>query len=154
MTEQTLTIKRTSTNHPDFIHLVSLLDHELWNELNEDQSTYDQYNKVANIQTAIIVYANEKPVSIGCFKKYTEDTVEIKRMYVDKSYRGKGISKTVLHELEKWAIENGFQYAILETSIHFNVAQSLYKQAGYVVIPNYDQYAGLEESVCMKKKLV
>ena len=59
--ENNITIKRTSANHPDFIHLVSLLDNELWNELNEDQSTYDQYNKVPNIKTAIIIYADQKP---------------------------------------------------------------------------------------------
>ena len=147
------TVKRTTTEHPDFIYLVSCLDNELWNELNEDQSTYDQYNKVPDIKTAIIIYDDEKPVAIGCYKEYNNDTIEIKRMYVDKAYRGKGLSKLVLNELENWAIENGFEYSILETSIHFDVAQSLYKNAGYYVINNYDQYAGLEESVCMKKKL-
>jgi len=146
-------IARTTTENEDFIQLVHKLDNELWNELNEDQSTYDQYNKVPNIQTAIIIYDNENPVAIGCYKAYNNNTVEIKRMYVDKAYRGKGISKMVLDELEKWAIENGFQQAILETSIHFNVAQSLYSKSGYVIIPNYDQYEDLEESICMKKKL-
>ena len=144
---------RTSADHPDFVHLVSLLDHELWVELQEDQATYDRYNKVPDIKTAIIIYDNENPVAIGCYKAYNNNTVEIKRMYVDKAYRGKGISKMVLDELEKWAIENGFQQAILETSIHFNVAQSLYSKAGYVIVPNYDQYEDLEESICMKKKL-
>ena len=148
-----LIVKRTFCSHPDFVYLVSCLDYELWNELNEDQSTYDQYNKVPDIKTAIIIYADEKPVAIGCFKEYNTDTVEIKRMYVDKAYRGKGLSKMVLNELEKWAIEKNFCYAILETSIHFDLAQNLYKQAGYIVIPNYAQYEGLEESVCMKKKL-
>src|ERR1700761_8746912 len=106
------TIKRTTTENPDFIKLVSLLDHELWVELNEDQSTYDQYNKVPDLPTAIIIYDDEKPVAIGCFKKYNDDTVEIKRMFVDKSYRGKSISKLVLKELEKWAVEQGFEYSI------------------------------------------
>ena len=147
-------VKRTTTEHPDFICLVSCLDNELWNELNEDQSTYDQYNKVPDIKTAIIIYDDEKPVAIGCFKEYNNNTVEIKRMYVDKAYRGKGLSKLVLNELEKWAIELGFINSILETSIHFAVARTLYEKAGYVVIPNYDQYEGLEESVCMKKKLL
>ena len=146
-------ITRTTTKNEDFIQLVNKLDNELWNELNEDQSIYDQYNKVPNIQTAILIYDNEKPVAIGCYKEYNNDTVEIKRMYVDKAYRGKGLSKIVLNELERWAIENGFQQAILETSIHFHVAQSLYSNAGYVIIPNYDQYKGLQESICMKKKL-
>ena len=148
-----LIIKRTSANNPDFIYLISLLDHELWVELKEDQATYDPFNNVSDISTAIIIYADDKPVACGCYKKLDDKTIEIKRMYVDKNYRGKGISKMLLYELEKWAIENGFEYAILETSIHFDVAKSLYQNAGYYIIPNYDQYAGLEESVCMKKKL-
>lgn len=149
-----LTIKRTTTNDVDFVYLVSLLDNELWNELNEDQSTYDQYNQVPNIKTAIIIYDEQIPVAIGCFKEYNNDTVEIKRMFVEKAYRGKGISKIVLSELEKWAIEKGFMFAILETSIRFKVAKKLYKNAGYIIIPNYDQYKYLEESVCMKKNLL
>ena len=147
-------IARTTTENEDFIQLVHKLDNELWNELNEDQSVYDQYNKVPNIQTAIIIYDDEKPVAIGCYKAYNSDTVEIKRMYVDKAYRGKGISKIVLNELERWAIENGFAYSILETSVHFNIAQGLYSKAGYGIIPNYDPYKDLEESVCMKKELI
>src|SRR4051812_45875024 len=96
-----LIIKRTSTNDPDFNYLVSLLDHELWVELNEDQATYDQYNKVQNLSTAIIIYDDKKPIACGCFKKHNDNTVEIKRMFVDKAYRKKGISKMALHELEK-----------------------------------------------------
>jgi GNAT superfamily N-acetyltransferase len=146
-------VTRTTTSDADFIQLVDKLDSELWNELNEDMNTYDQYNKVPDIKTAIIIYDDVTPVAIGCYKEYDTETVEIKRMYVDKAYRGKGISKLVLKELEQWAIESGFQYSILETSIYFDVAQTLYKQAGYDVIPNYHQYEGLEESVCMRKKL-
>ena len=117
-------VKRTNSNDPDFQSLI----------------------------TVILVYANEKPVACGCFKEYDYNTVEIKRMFVEKEYRGKGLSKIVLNELEKWAIKAGFQYAILETSVHFNAAQTLYRQAGYSVIENYDQYKGLEESICMKKE--
>ncbi len=146
-------ITRATTENDDFIQLIDKLDTELWNELNEDMNTYDQYNKVPDIKTAIIIYDDSTPIAIGCYKEYNNDTVEIKRMFVDKAYRGKGISKMVLHELERWAIENHFQYSILETSIYFDVAQNLYKQAGYFIIPNYAQYEGLEESVCMKKKL-
>jgi GNAT superfamily N-acetyltransferase len=148
-----LKIKRTSTDDPQFIHLISLLDHELWVELKEDQTTYDQYNKVPAISTAVTIYDDVKPIACGCFKKHNENTVEIKRMFVNKTYRGKGISKIILNELEKWAMEDSFKYAVLETSVHFNVARTLYQKAGYNIIPNYDQYVGLEESVCMKKEL-
>ena len=149
-----LTIKRTNSNDADFQQLILQLDKELWNELNEEQAKYDQYNKVPDLNTVIVVYTGQRPVAIGCFKKYSDDTVEIKRMFVEKGYRGKGISKLVLKELENWAFESGFQNAILETSVHFKAACSLYMNAGYTITENYDQYKGIDESVCMKKKLM
>jgi putative acetyltransferase len=148
-----VTIKRTHSNDSDFQKLIAQLDHELWNELNEDQATYDQYNKVPDIKTVIILYVNEKPAAGGCFKKYNDTTVEIKRMFVEKGFRGNGLSKIVLKELENWAIESNFRSAILETSVHFKTARELYTKAGYKVIENYDPYIGLKESVCMKKNL-
>lgn len=151
---KTATLKRTTTDDPGFQLLVSQLDNELWNELNEDQATYDQYNKVPGLSTALMLYINGEPVACGCIKAYSDDTAEVKRMYVTKTFRGKGLSKLILDELEKWALELGFSFTILETSIHFKVARSLYSAAGYDVIDNYDQYAGLSESVCMRKKLV
>ncbi len=147
-------IKRTNTDDPDFIQLIQQLDDELWNELNEDQATYDQYNKVPQIPTAIVVYANEVPVASGCFKVLETSTAEIKRMFVQKIHRGKGLSKIVLMELENWAGEQNISILILETSIHFKVARTLYQQAGFNIIPNYGPYKGLEESVCMQKILL
>lgn len=146
-------LNRTTSDNPDFKLLVSHLDHELWNELKEDQATYDQFNKVPGIETALVLYINGKPVAIGCFKKYNKDTIEIKRMFVEKEFRGLGLSKIILDELEKWAGEMSYSYAILETSVRFKPARTLYENAGYEVMENYDQYDGLEESVCMKKKM-
>ena len=78
-------IKRTDSNDPDFQLLITHLDYELWNELKEDQATYDQYNKVPDVKTAVVLYVNDKPVAIGCFKEYNKVTVEIKRMFVVSS---------------------------------------------------------------------
>jgi putative acetyltransferase len=150
---QRFAIKRTTTADDDFQLLVTHLDNELWNELKEDQATYDQYNKVPDIKTAVVLYDGQKPIAIGCFKVYEEIGVEIKRMFVEKEYRGNGCSKQVLKELEKWAMEEGFSSAVLETSIHFATAQILYMKAGYKIIDNYGQYTGLKESVCMQKNL-
>ncbi|HYO22608.1 MAG TPA: GNAT family N-acetyltransferase [Flavisolibacter sp.] len=144
---------RTTTANEDFQKLVLSLDHELWNELQEDQTIYDQYNKVINVKTAVVIYERTTPVACGCFKAYATDTVEIKRMYVQKAHRGNGLSKQVLKELERWATENDYRYAVLETSVRFVAAKQLYHSNGYQTIPNYGPYAGLKESVCMKKKL-
>jgi GNAT superfamily N-acetyltransferase len=133
---------------------VRLLDHELWNELNEDMQTYDQYNKVPDLNTVLLVYHGDEPVACGCFKSFDEQTAEIKRMFVKKSFRGLGLSKKVLHSLEEWALETGYSQTILETSIYFETAKTLYQTNGYSIIPNYPPYTGLHDSVCMKKHLL
>jgi len=84
-----VSLKRTTTDDEDFKLLVKELDHELWVELKEDQATYDQFNNVINIPTAVVVYISNEPVACGCFKKLDVYTVEIKRMFVRKNQRGK-----------------------------------------------------------------
>ena len=149
-----VSLKRTTTDDEDFKLLVKELDHELWVELKEDQATYDQFNDVINIPTAVLVYISNEPVACGCFKKLDVYTVEIKRMFVRKNQRGKGLSRQVLSELERWAKEQNYKYAVLETSIHFETARNLYTSTGYKVIPNYGPYVDLAESICMRKELI
>jgi GNAT superfamily N-acetyltransferase len=108
---------------------------------------------VPDIKTAVLIYANDEAVACGCFKEKDRSTVEIKRMFVKKNFRGLGLSKLVLQELENWAMELGYSFAVLETSIHFDTAKKLYQTNGYNIIENYPPYVGLEESVCMRKAL-
>jgi putative acetyltransferase len=147
-------LQRTTGDNKDFQLLLKELDYELWFELQEDQATYDQFNIVINVPTAVVVYINNEPVACGCFKPFNLETVEIKRMFVRKDHRGKGLSKKVLSELECWAREQGFKYAVLETSVHFETACKLYTSSGYKIISNYGPYVDLPESVCMRKQLV
>jgi GNAT superfamily N-acetyltransferase len=151
--QQNVSIKRTTTADKDFQSLIACLDHELWNELKEDQATYDQYNNVPDIDTAVLLYTDDLPVACGCFKEFYRNTIEIKRMFVQKAYRRKGFSKKIIDALERWAMEKGYQYAVLETSIHFAAARNLYQTNGYNIITNYPPYENLLESVCMKKTL-
>lgn len=146
-------VLRTTTDNHDFLFLVKKLDRELFDELKEDQATYDPLNNVSGNATAIVIYHNQRPVASGCFKQHPGSTVEIKRMFVEKEFRGKGLSKLVLGELENWAKEKDYTRAILETSIRFKPARGLYASAGYKITPNYPPYVGLEESVCMEKHL-
>jgi putative acetyltransferase len=146
-------IKRTTSRDPDFQMLIKQLDHELWVELEEDQATYDQFNNVEDVATALVLYLENEPVSCGCFKRFDGNSVEIKRMFVRKDKRGRGLSKKILSELEKWAKEENYEDAVLETSIYFDTARKLYSSSGYHAIPNYGPYADLPESICMKKHL-
>lgn len=148
-----LLITRTDSANRDFIKLVKLLDEELAIRDGSEHSFYAQYNNIDAIKNVVLAYHNGKALGCGAFKKYDADAAEIKRMYVLLPERGKGIAGEVLTELEKWALEEGFGSCILETGKKQPEAIRLYEKSGYVPIPNYGQYEGIEDSVCMKKTL-
>jgi len=147
------TLKRTTSDDPDFLLLVRLLDEDLAIRDGNEHAFYAQYNKSDSIKHIVVCYENEIAVACGAFKQYDEGTVEIKRMFVLPEFRGKGIGLLVLNELEKWARENNFSESILETGKKQEEAIRLYEKAGYTCIPNYGQYANAANSVCMKKLL-
>jgi len=74
-------------------------------------------------------------------------------MYTLPGSRGKGIASQVLAELERWAAELSYEKCLLETGKRQPEAIALYKKRGYRLIPNYGQYAGVENSVCFEKIL-
>ncbi|WP_369804232.1 hypothetical protein [Siphonobacter sp. SORGH_AS_0500] len=47
----------------------------------------------------------------------------------------------------------GYEYCVLETGKRQQPAIALYTRSGYQPIPNYGQYIGMDNSVCMKKNL-
>ena len=144
---------RTSSDNPDFIQLVKHLDADLAERDGKDHSFYAQFNKIDKIKHVVIAYENEEPVACGAIKEYAPDMMEVKRMYTSLESRGKGIASEVLRELENWASELSYERCILETGKKQPEAIRLYQKNGYNVIPNYGQYAGIENSLCYEKHL-
>lgn len=144
-------ISRTQATHPDFIELVIELDKELAVRDGDDHEFYDQFNKLDKIEHVVIAHLSGSPVACGAIKKYDEKRMEIKRMFVKPDCRGKGIAVTVLAELEIWAEELKYSGCILETGKNQPEAIALYKKCGYILIPNYGQYIGIENSLCFEK---
>lgn len=144
---------RKSGNHPDFLTMVQALDEDLYLRNGESQKQYQQYNHVEMVKHAIVVYVDGKPVGCGCFKRFDEQTIEIKRMFVLPEMRGKKLAAKLLQELEIWAVEEGYENAVLETGVRQVEAIRLYTMAGYFKTENYGQYLGMTDSVCYRKKL-
>ena len=114
---------------------------------------YDQYNNIDVLKNVVLAYDDETILGCGAFKKYSKDSVEIKRMFTNPESRGEGIASKILTELEIWAKELNYQSCILETGVVMLDAVGFYTKMGYQVIPNYGQYAGMELSCCFKKVL-
>lgn len=146
-------LKRTDSANADFIELVRELDTYLSVADGKEHSFYHQYNGIDNLKHVIVAYIEGKAVSCGAIKEYTADAMEVKRMYTKPECRGRGVAHLILKELETWAAELGYKRCVLETGKRQVEAVRLYNKSGYNVIPNYGQYAGVENSVCFEKGL-
>ncbi|MGI8639630.1 MAG: GNAT family N-acetyltransferase [Pyrinomonadaceae bacterium] len=142
---------RINSDNSDFRALVALLDRELQIRDGDEHSFYAQFNKIDKIRHVVIAYEDGEAVGCGAIKEYAKGVVEIKRMFVRTARRGRGIAKSILSELETWANELDFSECILETGWKQPEAIALYQKNGYETIPNYGQYSGIENSVCMRK---
>jgi len=149
-----LTLTRTNSENPDFIHLIRFLDADLAKNNGDQNDFYAQFNKVNMIKHVIVAYEDGKAVACGAIKEYELGVMEVKRMYTSPESRGKGIAGKILSELEAWTVELGYQKCVLETGKTQTAAIHLYEKSGYQYIPNYGQYVGVENSVCFEKKLL
>lgn len=146
-------IIRTDSGNQDFIDLVKHLDADLAERDGIEHSFYAQFNKIDKIKHVVVAYENGKPVGCGAIKEYAPAIMEVKRMYTPPESRGNGVASKVLAELETWATEMSYEKCILETGKKQTEAIGLYKKNGYTLIPNYGQYAEVENSVCFEKTL-
>ena len=145
---------RTTSNNKDFINLVKALDAYLKITDGDEHEFYNQFNSVESLSNVVVLYINENAVGCGSFKKFNDNSVEIKRMYVNPNNREKGMGKQILNGLEDWAKELGFLSCILETGKRQIEAIKFYKKCDYKSISKYVQYKDMENSVCFKKELM
>lgn len=144
---------RTDSKNTDFINLVSHLDADLAEKDGDDHAFYHQFNSIDTIKYAVVAYRNDQPVGCGAIKEFSKEAVEVKRMFVFPEHRGSGIASKILAELEEWACMLGYTSCVLETGLKQVEALALYERRGYKRIPNYGQYAGVENSVCFEKRV-
>jgi len=146
-------ILRTTSENIDFQNLVKKLDIYLAEIDGEDHAFYDQFNKIDLLRNCIVIFENDKAIACGAIKPIDGSAMEVKRMFTLPEYRGKGLAVSVLKELEIWAKELGYEKTVLETGKKQIEAVALYKKCNYSIIPNYGQYAGIENSICFEKIL-
>lgn len=148
-----ITLKRTNSDDPDFQELVKLLDLELQERDGEEHLFYTALNKTNTLNYVIVTYDKGKPIGCGALRAYSNDSMEVKRMFVPLQKRGYGIASTILAALEIWCTELGVKKCVLETGKNQPEAIALYKKNQYHIIPNFGKYEGVENSICFEKEL-
>ena len=145
----------TDGRNIDFIMLCGMLDDNL-NEIvggEQQREQYNQYNTLENIHDVVLLYDNNQPIACASFKEYEPGVAEVKRVFLRKDYRGRGLSKELMGRLEAKAKRQGYQKLILETGRPLKEAFGLYQKLGFDMIESYGQYRCMCDSICMSKKI-
>ncbi len=106
------------------------------------QSFEDELNRLPEMyNTAIggIVLCKDDVQYVGCaaIRPKKEGNCELKRMWVEEAYKGKGIGEQLLLQCIKLAKDIGYKSILLDTLEHLQPAIALYKKHGFVETTAY-----------------
>lgn len=118
-----------------------------------NRKAFMPYNISDNIPHVLIAYDGDTAIGCAGLKPYSGNSAEIKRVWVEPSYRRGHIAQEMMTQLEKKALENGFSRLILQTREIMTGAVRLYMKLGYHCIQNYPPYDNLDGAVCFAKEL-
>jgi GNAT superfamily N-acetyltransferase len=115
-------------------------------ELN---NVYDSFNRLDNPPLVpdelrgpdgayLVGYEDAEAVAGGGLRRLDDGVAEIKRMFVRPAARSRGVARALLEALEQTARELGYERIRLDTGPKQVHGLALYRSAGYVDVPPYN----------------
>ncbi len=102
----------------------------------------------------LVVRVQGELAACAGLRRHDEDDVEVKRMFVRTPYRGIGLARWLLAQVEQEARRLGYRRILMETGLQQPEAMRLYETSGYTEIPGFGYYADAPENRCYAKDLV
>lgn len=87
----------------------------------------------------LLVRVDGKAAGLGGVRYLDTEIAEVKSMYLDPAFRGRGLAGQLLSELEGIARDRGCTAVRLDTSDYLTDAIDLYRAAGYHEVPDYNR---------------
>ena len=144
LTAASLEIRPVDPEHPDAVHCLA----EYVAELNRRSPRgFDPSVGATALPHEVrppagqffVVYLDGEAVGCGAVKHHADSPAEIKRMWLAPSARGLGLGRRLLETLEACARDGGARIAHIETSAVLTEALALYRSAGWVEVPAFNQ---------------
>jgi GNAT superfamily N-acetyltransferase len=101
----------------------------------------------------ILLTLDDAPVGCVGLQPISPGLGELKRMYVEPTSRGWGLSRLLLTEVESHARTRGLTTLRLETGTAQHEAIALYTHHGYTPTPPYPPFEHEPASLCFAKRL-
>ena len=141
MAAMPITITRERPDTIDAIALITELEAEL-DPLYPAASRhgYSVDKLIAQAVAFFVVRCDGTPAGCGGVQLCGREYGELKRMYVRQQWRGLGLAKRLVEQLEDYARGQQVGVLRLETGIHQHAAIRLYERMGYQRIPPFGDY--------------
>ncbi|MDJ1182219.1 GNAT family N-acetyltransferase [Roseofilum casamattae] len=135
--------------------LIAELDRYLESIYPAASNYLDSVEVLAQDHVAIFgAFEDEVLCAIGAIKVFAADGYgEMKRVYVRPAYRGRGLAKAIIAQLEARLIIAGIRECKLETGKYQPEALALYRRLGYVECDRFGDYEDCDLSVYLSKTL-
>ena len=153
-----ITFKRISTS-ADY-EQAKLLFLEYAESLNFDLQFQNFEKELANINEQysspeggiVGIFENEKMIGCAGVRKFKDDEAELKRMFIQKTYQGRGLGKKLLVEAINLTKDLGYKRILLDTMPTMISAIYLYESYGFKKISPY-RYNPFEGAIFMALEL-
>jgi DNA-binding MarR family transcriptional regulator/N-acetylglutamate synthase-like GNAT family acetyltransferase len=139
-------IRTEPTHTPDaqvcfrqyFAELSRRFEHgfELGRSIEDELSDYS-----APSGALLIARLHGNPVACGALKHQQDGSALVKRLWVSDDVRGQGVGRRMLLALEQHAQSHGAHVVRLDTNKTLTEAITLYRSAGYIEIPAFNNEA-------------
>ncbi|MFJ5266258.1 GNAT family N-acetyltransferase [Streptomyces sp. NPDC088387] len=158
-----MNIRRLPFDHPDAVKLndeVQAEYHERYGD-GGDATVLSPTDFRPPGGAYLIVYdESDRPVATGGWRSQDQNgegnedgDAELKRMYVVRDMRGRGLARRILTALEDDARAAGRTRMVLETGTEQPEAVALYTSSGYEPCGKFGYYRFHESSLCFAKRL-
>src|SRR3954449_10509913 len=118
-----------------------------------DAAVVDPAEFLPPVGLFLVAEVDGVPAGCGAWRVHGPGVVEVKRMYVEPSFRRLGLAHVLLDALELTAARAGHRAVVLNSGYRQPEALALYDRAGYGPVPGYGVYADAPGAVFLGKEL-
>lgn len=86
----------------------------------------------------VVASTDGATIACGGLARHDDTSGELKRMWVDRAWRGLGLGRRMLVDLEARAADTGYRRVVLDTNLTLTEAIALYESSGYAPIERYN----------------
>ena len=109
---------------------------------NYSVSDIDSINLENNSNWVFVLVRDDSVIGFIVLRPIAKDCIELKRLYLTASERGRGLGEYLLNYAMHFAQKNKYRSIRLETTSKFKEAVSLYKKYGFNVLNDAEKSPG------------